>query len=148
MWCTFSLIQFRLNKHKFNFVCYIFFNVAHMNWFDKIRLKDSLDRLLMLWKKNCKSFVTQQFVLVLDDYFQIVPVGDSRLYKDKIKYIVLKNDDKKKSPNDIGNECTIIVDPHHMNRITFLSILNTWQVPKDHAWQHDHVGTSPNLKSR
>jgi hypothetical protein len=32
--------------------------------------------------------------LVVGDFFQIIPVGDSCLYKDIIKYIVLQNDDK------------------------------------------------------
>ena len=36
-------------------------------------------------------------ILVLGDFFQIVPVGDSCLYKDIIKYVVLNNDNGKKS---------------------------------------------------
>ena len=33
-------------------------------------------------------------ILVVGDFFQIIPVGDSCLYKDIIKYIVLQNKDK------------------------------------------------------
>jgi PIF1-like helicase/Phosphoglucose isomerase len=51
-------------------------------------------------------------ILVVGDFFQIIPVGDSCLYKDIIKYIVLQNDDKIMKNNNkthkIENEFSTI----------------------------------------
>ena len=41
-------------------------------------------------------------ILALGDFFQIIPVGDSCLYKDIIKYIVLEKEEKDKKLNITG----------------------------------------------
>ena len=57
-------------------------------------------------KKKCKIFVIKQFILVLGDFFHIVPVGDSCLFKDIVgaklftKFKLLKLNDEVRASED------------------------------------------------